>query len=76
MSPNLVGKTGDYINNVPICASERSERAPRSQEQYIFMKSPKVSMDCCCLLGLYVAIIVYITLIIFDRIECFYSLIN
>ena len=37
------------------------------------MKSPKVSMDSA---ARPVATIVYITLIIFDRIECFYSLIN
>ena len=46
MSQILVCKTGDYI----ICTNmrERAKRASASElEQYILMKSPKVSMDCC-----------------------------
>ena len=42
MSQILACKTGDYIN-----FTNMRERAPLSQEQYILMKSPKFSMDCC-----------------------------
>ena len=51
---------------------ERAKRASASELGTIFMKSPKVKWTA----ARPVATIVYITLIISDRIECFYLLIN
>ena len=48
MSQNLVGKTGDYINN---CTNmrERAKRASASElgTVYFHEVSYKVNMDCC-----------------------------
>ena len=71
MSQILVGKTGDYKLYQYAWASEASE--PLGIRNNMFSWS---LLRLVWTAARPVATIVYIALIIFDRIECFYSFIN